>query len=232
MIKLIGVVIIVAGLALKFNTLLVIMIAAVATGFVADMDGLTILGAIGEAFTSSRYISLFILVLPMFGLLERYGLKEKAEQIVRGLKAATAGRVFLLYMLFRQVSVAFGMHLNGHPTMIRPVIAPMGEGAAAKNGRLSPALVDYIKGMAASCENYGNFFGQLGFIAASGLLLIKGFMDQSGHEVDLIKMATYALPTAVAAYLIAIVRFHMMDRRIRREAIKEEKEQAHEVPNS
>ncbi len=221
MIKLIGIVIVVAGLAFRFNTLLVILLAAFATGLAGDMGIVQILETIGNAFTSSRYMSLYILVLPVFGLLERYGLREKAEDIVRGLKAATAGRIFLLYMAFRQITAIFGLHLNGHPTMIRPIVAPMAEAAAAKNGKLSPRLIDYIKGMAASSENYGNFYGQLGFIAASGLLLIKGVMDQAGYPVDLITMAGYALPTAGAAYLVAIVRYHLMDARIKREAGKE-----------
>lgn len=221
MIKLTGILVVLIGLALKHNTLLVVMVAAFVTGFLGDMGFTAILQAIGEAFTNNRFMSLFVLVLPAFGLLERYGLKEKAEDIVRGMKAATAGRILMLYMLFRQITAIFGLHLNGHPTLIRPIVAPMAEAAAAKSGKLSPALIDYIKGMAASSENYGNFYGQLGFIAASGLLLIKGVMDQAGYPVELTTMALYALPTAVAAYLVAIVRFRIMDARIRREAGKE-----------
>lgn len=221
MIKLTGILVVLIGLALKYNTLLVVMVAAFVTGFLGDMGFTAILQAIGEAFTNNRFMSLFVLVLPAFGLLERYGLREKAEDIVRGMKAATAGRILMLYMLFRQITAVFGLHLNGHPTLIRPIVAPMAEAAAAKSGKLSPALIDYIKGMAASSENYGNFYGQLGFIAASGLLLIKGVMDQAGYTVELTTMALYALPTAVAAYLVAIVRFRIMDARIRKEAGKE-----------
>ena len=65
--------------------------------------------------------------------------------------------------------------------------------------------------MAASAENYGNFFGQLIFIASGGLLLIKGVMDQAGHPVDLMRMGMYAVPTAVCAFAMAALRFHLFD---------------------
>ena len=221
MIRLIGIVIVVAGLAFRFNTLLVILAAAFATGIAGGMDVVSILQTIGEAFTTNRYMSIFILVLPVFGLLERYGLREKAENLVRSMKAATPGRIMLLYLLFRQLTAAFGLYLNGHPTLIRPIVSPMAEAAAGKFGRLSPRLTDYVRGMAASSDNYGNFYGQLIFVAAGGLLLIKGVFDQAGYPVDLLKMARYAIPTAVASYLVAIVRFRLMDARIRREAGKE-----------
>lgn len=221
MIRLIGILIVVIGLAFRFNALLVILVAAFATGIAGDMHVVSILQTIGDAFTTNRYMSIFILILPVFGLLERHGLREKAENLVRSMKAATPGRIMLLYMLFRQFTAAFGLYLNGHPTMIRPIVSPMSEGAAGKWGKLSIRLTDYVKGMAAASENYGNFYGQLLFVAAGGLLLIKGVFDQAGYSVDLLKMTRYAIPTAVAAYLVAIVRYFLMDARVRKEAGKE-----------
>ena len=54
------------------------------------------------------------------------------------------------------------------------------------------------------------------FIAAGGLLLIKGVMEQSGYQVDLMKMALYAIPTGVLALAIAAVRYTLFDRRMAR----------------
>ncbi|MDU4961663.1 MAG: DUF969 domain-containing protein [Sporomusaceae bacterium] len=216
--ELIGVVIVVLGLMLRFNPLLVVIAAGFATGLTAGMSPLAILEAIGRAFTTNRYMSLLILVLPVIGVLERYGLRERAETLIRRLQAATSGRILLTYMLCRQLTVALGLLLGGHPAFIRPLISPMAEAAAARSGAaLSPALIDKIRAMAAAAENYGNFYGQLMFIASGGLLLIKGVMDQAGYPVDLLTMAKYAIPTAIAALVLAGFRFALLDREIARE---------------
>ena len=76
MIKLIGVVIVIAGLLFRFNPLLVVLAAGFATGLVAGMSPLEILSAIGQAFVTNRYMSLLVLVLPVIGVLERFGLRE------------------------------------------------------------------------------------------------------------------------------------------------------------
>lgn len=215
MIKLIGVVIVIAGLLFRFNPLLVVLVAGFATGMVAGMSPMDILTAIGQAFVTNRYMSLLILVLPVIGVLERFGLREKAEDIIRSMRTLTAGRVMFVYQIFRQVTVGLGLQLGGHPSFIRPIIAPMTEAAAAREGATSAAWMDRIRGMSASAENYGNFFGQLLFPAAGGLLLIKGVLENAGFKVDLLMMAKYAIPTAIAASAIALIRYLLLDREIR-----------------
>ncbi len=216
MIKLVGIVIVVLGLAFRFNPLLVIIAAGFVTGLVSGMGPLEILDAIGSAFVTNRYMSLLILLLPVIGILERHGLREQAERFILNLKGATAGRVMLLYMLFRQVTGALGMQLGGHPSFIRPIVSPMAEAAVAKGRTLPPEVLDEIRAMAATSENYGNFYGQLIFIAAGGLLLIKGVMEQAGYQVDLITMALYAVPTGIIALIIAGIRYSLFDRRMER----------------
>ena len=226
MIKLIGILIVVIGLAFRFNPLIVVIVAGFATGLVAGMGPVEILSVIGNAFVTNRYMSLFILLLPVIGILERHGLREQAERFIMRMKGATAGRIMLTYMLFRQVTVALGLQVGGHPSFIRPIVSPMAEAAVSKGRPLPPPVLDEIRGMAASSENYGNFYGQLMFIAAGGLLLIKGVMEQSGYQVDLMKMALYAIPTGVLALAIAAVRYTLFDRRMARllrEAAPEEK---------
>ena len=225
MIKLIGVAIVIIGLLFRFNPLLVVLAAGFATGLVAGLSPLQILEAIGQAFDTNRYMSLLILVLPVIGILERFGLREKAEDLIRCMKTLTAGRVMIAYQIFRQVTVGLGLQLGGHPSFIRPIIAPMTEAAAAREGANSSAWLERIRGMSASAENYGNFFGQLLFPAAGGLLLIKGVLENAGYKVDLLKMAEYAIPTAVAAAVVAAVRFLLMDRTIRAAGSNEAGEQ-------
>lgn len=186
MLVLSGILVMVVGLALRFNALLVVIVAGFVTGFAAGMSLQEIVTVIGEAFIKNRYMSLFILVLPVIGLSERFGLRERAEHLISKISAATAGRIFLLYMLVRQVTESLGVKVSGHPTFIRPLIAPMGEAAALKGRKASPEILDKIRGHAATAENAGNFFAQNVFIAAGGLLLIKGVLEEHGYEVDLV----------------------------------------------
>lgn len=217
MLVLSGILVMVAGLALRFNALLVVIAAGFVTGFAAGMSMREIVTVIGEAFIKNRYMSLFILVLPVIGLSERFGLRERAEFLISKISAATAGRIFLLYMLVRQLTESLGVKVSGHPTFIRPLIAPMGEAAALKGRKASPEILDKIRGYAATAENAGNFFAQNVFIAAGGLLLIKGVLEEHGYEADLVTMALYCIPTAVVAFLFAAIRFYLFDRRIEQE---------------
>ncbi|WP_114765602.1 DUF969 domain-containing protein [Vibrio rhodolitus] len=200
---LIGIVIITVGLALKQNTLLVILIAGVATGLVADIAVMDILSALGQSFTQNRYMSLFILVLPMIGILERYGLRQRAEDLIGSMKKASVGKILMTYLLLRKITNGMGLNIGGHPSMIRPLIAPMSEAAAEK---ASPNLADEkrqtIRALSAASENFGNFFSQLLFIGTGGLLLIKGVMGDNQLDVKLETMALWALPTAIASFVV------------------------------
>ena len=148
-----GILVMVVGLALRFNALLVVIVAGFVTGLAAKMGVREIVTIIGDAFIKNRYMSLFVLVLPVIGLAEHYGLRERAEILIGKLKAVTAGRIFSLYMFIRQCIVALGVSLGGHPTFIRPLIAPMGEAAALKGRQASKETLDRIRAQAAASEN-------------------------------------------------------------------------------
>lgn len=53
---LIGIALVVIGFALKFNPLLVVVGAAVATGLLAGLDPVSVVEALGKAFNDNRYI--------------------------------------------------------------------------------------------------------------------------------------------------------------------------------
>ena len=50
---------------------------------------------------------------------------------------------------------------------------------------------------------------------------IKGVLDAAGYNVDLMTMAKYAIPTAIAAAIIAFVRFMLLDKKLREAAKRE-----------
>ncbi|PQJ89266.1 DUF969 domain-containing protein [Aliivibrio sifiae] len=221
---LIGVVIITLGLALRLNTLLVILTAGIVTGLVAKIDFIEILSILGASFTQNRYMSLFILVLPMIGVLERFGLRERAETLIGSIKQASAGRVMFTYLLLRKVTNALGLNLGGHPSMIRPLVAPMAEAAAEKNRKpLTHKEKQHLRALAAMSENFANFFSQLIFIGAGGLLLIKGVLEEHGYHVALNDMFMWAIPTALASCVVFYVRAWIEDSRLAK-AGKQEQE--------
>ncbi|KKD60979.1 membrane protein [Grimontia sp. AD028] len=212
---LIGIVIITVGLALKLNTLLVILVAGVATGLVADIALMDILSTLGQSFTQNRYMSLFILILPMIGILERYGLRQRAEQLIGSMKKASVSKILMTYLLLRKVTNGMGLSIGGHPSMIRPLIAPMAEAAAEKaSPKLQEEKRQAIRALAAASENFGNFFSQLLFIGTGGILLIKGVMADNKLDVQLETMALWALPTAIASYIVFVVFSKIVEARL------------------
>ena len=211
MLVLSGIVIMILGLAFRFNALLVILLAGIVTGLVGGVGFRETIAAIGKAFVTNRYMSLFILILPVVGIMERHGLRERAGYLIGKINAATAGRICMLYML----TVAFGISLAGMPAFVRPLIAPMAEAAALHGQEVSQETIDKIRAMAASADNIGNFFGQNIFIAAGGILLIKGVMEQAGITINLAEMILYCIPTAITAYILASIRYILFDKKVK-----------------
>ncbi|WP_201313108.1 DUF969 domain-containing protein [Dyella sp. EPa41] len=214
---LIGVPIVVIGFALRFNALLVVTVAGLATGLAAGLDPVDIVSAFGKAVADNRYMGLIWLTLPVIALLERNGLKEQARHLVARVHAATAGRVLMLYFVARQMTAALGLtSLGGHAQMVRPLIAPMAEAAANRKGQLAEAIQQQLRAHAAAVDNIAVFFGEDIFIAIQSILLIKGFLEQNGITVAPLQVSVWAIPTAVAALLIHGTRLALLDRRLRR----------------
>jgi uncharacterized membrane protein len=217
MLPLLGIVIVIIGFVLRFNPLLVVTVAGIVTGLTAGKDPVAVVSTLGRAFIDNRFVAIVWLLLPVIGLLERAGLKERSQELIARMRAATAGRVLLAYLALRQVTSALGLvSLGGHAQMVRPLVAPMAEGAAASRfGALSPATRFRIRAWSASADNVGFFFGEDIFVAIGAILLIKGFLEQNGIIVEPIDLSIWAIPTAVAAFVIHGLRLLLLDRRLR-----------------
>ena len=217
MLVLSGILVMIAGLATGINPLLVVTVAGFATGLAAGIDPLAVLADFGHAFITSRYIAIIWLVVPVIGLLERAGLRERAQMLIARVQAATVGRLLIAYLLFRQVTAALGLtSIGGHAQMVRPLIAPMAEAAAEKNGPLDEATRMDIRAQAAAVDNIGVFFGEDIFIAIGSILLIKGVLQQNGITVEPADLALWAIPTAVLAFVVHGTRLLLLDRRLGR----------------
>ncbi|TMM47283.1 DUF969 domain-containing protein [Qipengyuania marisflavi] len=213
---LIGIALVVLGFALRFNPLLVVAIAAIATGMLGGLDLVPVVEALGKAFNDNRYISITWIVLPVIGLLERYGLQQRARTLIENVRAATMGRLLLLYLIFRQATAALGLtSVAGHAQTVRPLVAPMAEAAAVKtHGELGEDEREQVLGMAAATDNVGLFFGEDIFVAIASILLIQGVFDSYGYELTPLQLSVWAIPTAICAFLIHGGRLLWFDRRL------------------
>jgi uncharacterized membrane protein len=219
MLTLIGIVIVVIGFVLRINPLLIVTVAGLATGIASGLGPLAVVAAFGRRLSPARYVAIVWLVLPVIGLLEHAGLKERARAVVAGLRGATTSRILLAYFAIRQITAALGLtSLGGHPQMVRPLIAPMAEGAAENQYGELPEPTRYrIRAHAAAVDNIALFFGEDIFIAIGSILLIKGFLDQNGIHVEPTQLAIWAIPTAICAFVIHCTRLLLLDRRLRAE---------------
>ena len=218
-IKLVGIVIVIIGFMLKFDTLAVVVVAGLVTGLVGGLDIMSILSTLGSAFLTNRTATLFILTLPAIGLCERMGLRDKAVDLIKQLKGATTGRLLSIWQAVRTVCSAFSLRIGGHPQFIRPLINPMAQAAAvAKYGEIDEKDEDAIKGMAAGTENYGNFFAQNCFMGSSGTLLIVSTLNEIfvangiAQEVTANQIAMQSIPIAVISVVVGVIYALIFDR--------------------
>ncbi|MET0612734.1 MAG: DUF969 family protein, partial [Pseudomonas caspiana] len=104
---LLGVLVIIIGFVLRFNPMLVVALAAIATGFAASMSLETILATIGTGFIKTRTLPLIILLpLAVIGLLERHGLRLHSQNFIARFKSATVGRLLIGYLFIRETAAA------------------------------------------------------------------------------------------------------------------------------
>jgi uncharacterized membrane protein len=229
---LIGVAAVVLGFALRLNPAMVVVASGFITGLAAGLMPWDVLDVLGRAFTDKRFLLLFLLTLPVVGLLERHGLKEHAQAWIARLRGATMGRLLVAYLLMRQVAAALGLtSLGGHPQTVRPLLAPMAEGAAQlRHGELPRHERERIKAMAAGTDNVGLFFGEDIFIAFGAVLLIQGFFAEHGIALEPLQIALWGIPTGICAFAIHTVRVLRFERQLARRMAEAQDAQAAPAP--
>lgn len=214
--KLIGIVIIILGFYFKWDTIGTVLIAAVVTGLVSNMNIMNILDTLGGAFVDSRMVTLFILTLPMVGMIERFGLKTQATRLIHKIQGITAGSIMSLYLLIREIAGLASIRIGGHPQFVRPLMNPMVQAAAKTKykQKLETKDEEKLKAHISAMENYGNFFGQNLFVGASGVLLIVSTFDSLNMDVTAVRIALYSIPIAIVTLVIGVVQNILFDRRL------------------
>ena len=215
---LLGILLVVIGFALRMNPMLVVTGSAIVTGLLGGMDLVKVISTFGKAFNDNRIIAIVWIVLPVIGLLERYGLQQQAARLIRGLKSATTGRLLILYLLYRQITSAIGLQsTGGHPQTVRPLVAPMALAAAEKeHGELDEQTTEKVKAMSAATDNVGLFFGEDIFIAIGSIVLIQQILSTYGYNIEPLHLALWAIPSAICAFFVHSARLLLFDRKLRR----------------
>jgi uncharacterized membrane protein len=215
---LLGIALVVLGFALRMNPMLVVTAAAIATGLLAGMDLAEVISTFGKAFNDNRIIAIVWIVLPVIGLLERFGLQQQAAALIRKMRNATAGRLLVLYLLYRQITAAIGLHSTaGHPQTVRPLVAPMALAAAEKqHGDLESEVAEKVKAYSAATDNVGLFFGEDIFFAIGSIVLIQATLATYGYDLAPLELAVWAIPSAIIAFLIHGARLLWFDRELAR----------------
>ena len=213
---LLGILLVVAGFALRFNPLLVVAIAAIVTGLLGGLPFLKVLATLGHGFNENRYVTIIWIVLPVIGLLERYGLQQRARALIEQMRGATTGRLLIVYMALRQILAALGLTtVAGHAQTVRPLLAPMAVAAAEKqHGKLDEDTEEKVKAMSAATDNIGLFFGEDIFLAIASILLIQGSLASFGIQLTPFQLSVWAIPTAICAFLIHSSRLLLLDRQL------------------
>ncbi|MEI0530554.1 DUF969 domain-containing protein [Brachyspira pilosicoli] len=226
MIKLIGILVIILGFALKLDTISIVLLAGIITGIVSGMGIIEILSFLGNAFVANRFATLLVLTLATIGILERNGLRERATKCIMGIRGATCGKILSLYVIIRTIASALSLRIGGHVNFIRPLIYPMARGALEKYGVYDKQLDEKVKAISNSVENYGNFFGQNVFIASAGVLLVLSTLQELGIEnIDAYSIAISSIPMAIVAMIVSIIRNYLFDLKLKKliNALKENK---------
>lgn len=217
---LLGVAVVVAGFALRRNPVLVVVIAGIVSALTAGISIPDLLGLLGKTFVENRVLLLFLLTLPVIGLLEHFGLRERARTWITGFRGLTLTRFQVSYLALRQLLSMAGLtHVAGHPQTVRPLVAPMSEAAAERTlgGELSVAERATVRASAAATDNIGLFFGEDVFMAFGAVLLIQGFYARNGIVLEPLAISLWALPTAIAAFIIHSIRVRLLQRGLERD---------------
>ncbi|HVY89242.1 MAG TPA: DUF969 domain-containing protein [Hyphomonadaceae bacterium] len=229
MLVLLGIGVVVLGFVVRANPLLVVMAAAITTGLAAAWTpnadlavmwnaALTTLATFGKAFNDNRFITLVWMLLIVIGLLERSGLQERARIVISSVPAATSAGVLWVYFIFRQILSAFGLtSLGGQAQMVRPLVAPMAEGAAeSRHGPLPDKERYLIRSHSAAVDNIALFFGEDIFIAIGSIGLMVAFLKTNNIEMQPFDLSMWAIPTALCVFVVHSTRLFLLNRKLER----------------
>jgi uncharacterized membrane protein len=224
LLKLLGILIVIVGFALKLDSILIVLVAAIVTAIVGNLGAAGLLETLGTSFVANRSMAIFILIMLVTGTLERNGLKNAAAALIGKVKNATSGVVIGAYGIMRGIFAAFNVSFGGVAGFVRPIIMPMANGAIeAKGHKPNEEHIEELKGMASGMENIAWFFCQVLFVGGGGALLVQSTLEPLGYKVELIDLAKVEIPVGVFAVIVGIVYYYLKDKKLRKKYYGDEK---------
>ena len=171
---------------------------------------------LGREFSNQRVLTIFMVTLPLVGLSETFGLKQRSIDLIQRIKGLTVGSFYTVYFFFRELDSFFAIRIGGQPQFVRPLVQPMGQAAAELQlGRkLTEQESEALKARAAANDNFANFFAQNTFVGAGGVLLVGGTLDQLGYESNYAGIASASLIVAGVALLVVGLYNYLFDRKL------------------
>lgn len=215
LLKLLGILIVIIGFALKLDSILIILVAAIVTAIVGNLGAEGLLETLGTSFVANRSMAIFILIMLVTGTLERNGLKNAAATLIGKFKKASSGAVIGAYGVMRGIFAAFNVSFGGVAGFVRPIIMPMAIGAIeAKGEKPNEEHVEGLKGMASGMENIAWFFCQVLFVGGAGGLLVQSTLEPLGYHVELLDLALVEVPIGIVAVIVGIVYYYLQDKKL------------------
>ena len=224
LLKLLGILIVIVGFALKLDSILIVLVAAIVTAIVGNLGAAGLLETLGTSIVANRSMAIFILIMLVTGTLERNGLKNAAAALIGKVKNATSGAVIGAYGIMRGIFAAFNVSFGGVAGFVRPIIMPMANGAIeAKGHKPNEEHIEELKGMASGMENIAWFFCQVLFVGGGGALLVQSTLEPLGYKVELIDLAKVEIPVGIFAVIVGIVYYYLKDKKLRKKYYGDEK---------
>ena len=206
-----AVLLLILGLVLRLRTTVVVLLSACVAGLGCGLPAPRLLEILGKAFLENRNLTLFLLTLPAVATVERYGLKEWIGEWIHRRGWHRPAQLLVGYQFFRVVCGMLGLRLNGHPNLVRPLLAPM---VCAETPE---AQHQTMKAAAAAAENYGNFYGQNLSPVGGGVLMAYATMKALGYSMSLWRMVAFAAFPALLSLLLAAVQFRLLAKDVPRD---------------
>ncbi|MFR4987525.1 MAG: 5-oxoproline transporter, DUF969 family subunit [Lachnospirales bacterium] len=213
LIKLLGILIIIIGFALKKDAILIIISSAIVTALVGGLGINGLLEVLGSSFINNRSIAIFIVIILVTSTLERNGLKEVAKNLISKIKNISSGSIIGIYAVMRGFFSALNISFGGVAGFVKPIILPMAIGSLeSKVKNPNEKHIEELKGMCSSAENIGNFFCNVIFIGSAGALLVQSTLKDLGHNVSLIDLAKAEIPVAITSLVLAVLYYYFKDK--------------------
>lgn len=223
LIKLLGILVVIVGFALKKDSILIILVASIVTAVVSGLGFTEFLKIFGSSFVANRSMAIFILILLVTGTLERNGLKQASSKLISKVKGASPGMVIGLYGIMRGIFAAFNVGFGGVAGFVKPIIMPMATGAVeTKEHKINENHLDQIKGMASGMENVAWFYCNVLFVGSAGGLLVQSTLASLGYNVELIDLVKVEIPVAIFAIVFTIVYYFLRDKKLRKKYYKDD----------